>query len=46
MRELVGAKVGCVVGLGSVEHQNFSTAGAPGGRAGGEPIQAQAANDR
>ena len=35
MRELVGAKVGCVVGLGSLEHHNFSTVDAPGGRAGG-----------
>ena len=34
LQHLVGAKLECVLGLGSVEHHSFSTADAPGGRAG------------
>lgn len=34
LQHLVGAKLECVLGLGRVPHHSFSTADAPGGRAG------------
>jgi len=34
LQHLVGAKLECILGLGSVKHHSFSTADAPGGRAG------------
>ena len=34
MQHLVGAKLDCALGMGNVNHHSFSTADAPGGRAG------------
>ena len=34
MQHLVGAKLECVLGMGKFDHNSFSTADAPGGRAG------------